>query len=148
MHFILNKSSKTCLLYIRIDKKGMIILRLIKKSMKSFCVFGKKNAVFTLILDTMGLDIRPFPPFLASASSRASIASTSMGWCCKKLMTSYNVFPSLGGYHYLRHGGVSEISSRGFSRPPYRKPNISDPPLSNKFVCDRHLKDFPLKNLK
>ena len=108
----------------------MIILRLIKKSMKWFSVFGKKNAVFTLILDTMGLDIRPFPPFLASASSRASIASTSMGWCCKKLMTSYNVFPSLGGYHYLRHGGVSEISSRGFSRPPYRKPNFfATPPI-------------------
>ena len=98
-----------------------------------------KNAVFTLILDTMGLDIRPFPPFLASASSRASIASTSMGWCCKKLMTSYNVFPSLGGYHYLRHGGVSEISSRGFSRPPYRKPNFfaTPPPYQrNNFLGD------------
>ena len=127
----------------------MIILRLIKKSMKWFSVFGKKNAVFTLILDTMGLDIRPFPPFLASASSRASIASTSMGWCCKKLMTSYNVFPSLGGYHYLRHGGVSEISSRGFSRPPYRKPNffatpppyqrnnfLGDPPLFKQIFSD------------
>ena len=81
MHFILNKSSKTCLLYIRIDKKRHDYIKVDKKSMKWFSVFGKKNAVFTLILDTMGLDIRPFPPFLASASSRASIASTSMGWC-------------------------------------------------------------------
>ena len=65
MHFILNKSSKTCLLYIRIDKKRHDYIKVDKKSMKRFSVFGKKKCSIYLDFGHDGLGYKAIPSFLS-----------------------------------------------------------------------------------